>query len=361
MVTRHFTMVAPIIAPMPADIPLAALTTINFQKLRSSDAGEKQKLWEAATEAGFFYLNYENMPEFEDLTATINDIYDLERDIFNLSDEEKMKYDVDKQGNMKISGYKPIGRNIGGLEGKRDGHESWAIPKSGVFSLSDTQFDRPPLLESRLTTVRTFMQYAQTFTTVIHGILSDQLGMQGKDRLERFHRPDHSCLSILRLLKVHAQPLSSRGHVHTPHTDIGSLTVLLSNTPGLQILAHNAAGGGTGEVNWEFVAPRANCAVINLGDSLSMMTGGRTASALHRVGPLPGQPMGTRYSFAYLQRPETRTVVKVGMGPTTGGLVEEISIEEWIKRKFGMLRKESYRHGEQWVLTGRQGRQVIAA
>jgi len=127
-------MVAPVIPTMPADIPLAALTTIDFQKLRSNDAGEKTKLWKAATEAGFFYMNYENMPEFEDLTATVNGIYDLEREIFDLSDEEKIQYDVDKQGNMKLSGYKPIGRNVGGLGGKRDGHESWAVSTPLLFT-----------------------------------------------------------------------------------------------------------------------------------------------------------------------------------------------------------------------------------
>lgn len=126
-VTHHPTMVAPIISAMPAGTPLAALTTLDFQKLRSNDADEKLKLWKAATEAGFFYMNYENMPEFEDIATTVNGIYNLEHDVFDLSDEEKMQYDVDKQGNMKLSGYKPIGRNIGGLSGKRDGHESWAV------------------------------------------------------------------------------------------------------------------------------------------------------------------------------------------------------------------------------------------
>lgn len=120
-------MVVPVTSAMPAGIPLAALTILDFQKLRSNDADEKLKLWEAATEAGFFYMNYENMPEFEDLAAIVNSIYDLEHGLFDLSDEEKMNYDVDKQGNMKLSGYKPIGRNIGGLGGKRDGHESWAV------------------------------------------------------------------------------------------------------------------------------------------------------------------------------------------------------------------------------------------
>ncbi|KAE8868425.1 hypothetical protein PTNB29_02336 [Pyrenophora teres f. teres] len=335
---------------MPAGTPHTALATIDFQKLRSDDADEKQKLLQAATEAGFFYLNYENMPEFEDIAATVNGIYDLERELFDLSDEEKMTYDVDKQGNMKLSGYKPIGRNIGGLPGNRDGHESWAIPKNAVFNLTPTNFAHPPLLSSHLPLIHTFMHHAQTLTTTIHTTLSTHLNLPNISRLEHSHRPTHSSPCILRLLKVHAQPLSERGHVHTPHTDMGSITVLFTNEPGLQILT-------AGDSDWEYVAPRTNCAVVNLGDALAMLTGGRTKSALHRVAPLPGRAMGTRFSFAYLQRPEMGTRVRVP-GPMCGeeeGEEEEVLIEEWIGRKFGVLRKETFRKGEEWVLTGRNG------
>ncbi|EDU48427.1 oxidoreductase 2OG-Fe II oxygenase family [Pyrenophora tritici-repentis] len=350
-------MVAPIIPTMPAGIPLAALTTIDFQKLRSDDADEKQKLWQAATEAGFFYLNYENMPEFEDLAATVNGIYKLEHELFDLPDEFKMNYDVDKQGTMKLSGYKPIGRNIGGLPGNRDGHESWAIPKNAIFNLNPTQYAYPPLLSSHLPLVQTFMHHAQTLTKTIYTTLSTQLNLPNPSRLEHSHRPTHPSPCILRLLKVHAQPLSERGIVHTPHTDIGSLTVLFSNEPGLQILSPNPTAAADRVSDWEFVAPRANCAIVNLGDALAMLTGGRTKSALHRVGPLPGQAMGTRFSFAYLQRPEMGTKVRV-MGESDEE--EEVLIEEWIGRKFGVLRKETFRRGEEWVLTGRKGKGGIA-
>ncbi|KAF7570960.1 putative 2og-fe oxygenase protein [Pyrenophora tritici-repentis] len=265
-------MVAPIIPTMPAGIPLAALTTIDFQKLRSDDADEKQKLWQAATEAGFFYLNYENMPEFEDLAATVNGIYKLEHELFDLPDEFKMNYDVDKQGTMKLSGYKPIGRNIGGLPGNRDGHESWAVritlpspsPQSNPPLRSPktpSSTSTPPNTHTHLSypptspLVQTFMHHAQTLTKTIYTTLSTQLNLPNPSRLEHSHRPTHPSPCILRLLKVHAQPLSERGIVHTPHTDIGSLTVLFSNEPGLQILSPNPTAAADRVSDWEFVAP----------------------------------------------------------------------------------------------------------
>jgi isopenicillin N synthase-like dioxygenase len=142
-----------------------------------------------------------------------------------------------------------------------------------------------------------------------------------------------------------------RGAVQTPHTDLGSLTVLFTSQPGLQVLKRGAASDA-----WEFVPPRPHCAIVNVGDVLSMLTGGQLQSSLHRVGPLPGHAMDTRYSFAYLQRPEGRTLLKV---PGTFGKQEEITSGDWLRRKYSMLRKDTYAHGQQWIVTGRPQVDVI--
>jgi isopenicillin N synthase-like dioxygenase len=190
------------------------------------------------------------------------------------------------------------------------------------------------------------MHYMQAFTTTIHSALSDALGVNTKERLELFHREQHPSPCILRLLKYHEQPLAERGAVQTPHTDLGSLTILFTSQPGLQVLPKGSTDA------WEFVAPRERCAIVNIGDALAMITGGMLHSSLHRVGPLPNRRMETRYSFAYLQRPEAHTILKTGS--------EELSSGEWLKRKFGMLRKDTYTHDQQWILTSRH-QDVIAA
>jgi isopenicillin N synthase-like dioxygenase len=98
-------MSAPQITSMLTGLPLATLATIDIQKLRSNDSAEKQKLLAAAKEDGFFYLSLEALPELDEVEGVVSGINDLERDLFGLSDEEKMEFDVDKQGVMKLNGY----------------------------------------------------------------------------------------------------------------------------------------------------------------------------------------------------------------------------------------------------------------
>ena len=90
---------------------------------------------------------------------------------------------------------------------------------------------------------------------------------------------------------------------------------------------------------------------------LAMLTGGRFHSCLHRVGPPPGRAMEERYSFAYLQRAEDN--VKMTVLPGTADPHEEMdevyTSREWLEKKFGMLRRETWKEGAegQKILTGR--------
>ncbi|KAL5119261.1 hypothetical protein ACEQ8H_002748 [Pleosporales sp. CAS-2024a] len=329
---------------VPREHPLAEFQTINFHRLERGDEVEKRNLFRAAQHEGFFYLSFQDLPEVDRFDGIINGIYALEHHLFGLGEEQKMEFDVDKQGPMKLNGYKPIGRNVGGVGGKRDGFESWAIPKDGVLETGNVSFARPAIIDSQLGLLEVFMSYMQRFTTAIHSALSDGLELEPQRRLESFHRAEQSSPCILRLLKYHAQPVAERGAVQVPHTDLGSLTILFTSQPGLQVFPK----GGSPD-SWRFVWPKEGCAIVNIGDALSMMTGAVLHSSLHRVGPLPNLAMDTRFSFAYLQRPEEHTVLT-----TAGPAGEEITSGEWLRRKFGMLRKDTHKLDKQWILTGGQ-------
>ena len=115
--------------------------------------------------------------------------------------------------------------------------------------------------------------------------------------------------------------------------------------------------------DWAYVHPKPGHAIVNIGDGLKRLTNGLLRSCLHRVAPIKGQSMTERYSFAYLQRAEYE-VRMTGLTvsdiiPVKRGNVETEQVftsREWLGKKFGMLRKETFEEGTEgsWVLTGQR-------
>ncbi len=187
-------------------------------------------------------------------------------------------------------------------------------------------------------------------TLTVLSNLSRSLGLPEDETLEAYHRLDRPSPDIIRLLKYDAQPMHERGASHTPHTDLGTLTFLFTGQPGLQLMPRNAE-------QWLDVQPRAGCAIVNLGDGMSLLTNRLFHSCLHRVAPLPNLPMDTRHSFAYLVRAEDST-------PMTGLKSKSIvaaqpgakvfTSADWLRRKFEILRLCTHEEKDDWVLTGQK-------
>jgi isopenicillin N synthase-like dioxygenase len=88
----------------------------------------------------------------------------------------------------------------------------------------------------------------------------------------------------------------SLGH----HTDPGVLTLLLQDdTGGLQALARDGS--------WIDVPPRAGTIVVNLADSLQVLSNDRYRAAVHRVLPMTN---AARYSIPYFYNPPIDAVIE---------------------------------------------------
>ncbi|KAL9082734.1 MAG: hypothetical protein Q9165_008802 [Trypethelium subeluteriae] len=323
------------------------LKTIDLQSLLREDDHECTKLLQAVTKEGFFYLDFRQMDQGAAMLDTVERMFKFQEDLFNLPEDQKLKYDVDRLSFMKLNGYKPKGRNFGGIGGKKDGFESWA---DGVMALGDEPFSRPPKMDEDMSLLGEYFSKMLTATGAIHSSLSRALKLPVGQRFEDFHRPDQPSPCLLRLLKYHPQPIDERGPPQTPHTDLGSLTILFTKQPGLQVLPKGAQ-------EWTFVEPKVGHAIVNIGDGMSMMTNGLFQSCLHRVSPLPDQCMQTRYSMAYLQRAEAHTRL-TGIEspdiPAADNSNEIMTSGEWLNKKFGMLRAKTHVNDETWILTGRK-------
>lgn len=217
------------------------------------------------------------------------------------------------------------------------------IAKDFILGLDSTAAneDHPDPVLSDLPLLSRFANDVTAATTAILASLSTSLGFPPGTGFEVCHRAGVPAPDMLRLLKYSRQPVEDRGAPQTPHTDLGSLTVLFTQTPGLQ--RQNPRRDIEGDSAWEFVALRDGCAIVNVGDGMVALTNGLLHSCLHRVVPLPGRRMEERYSFAWMSRAEETTIMtgleggNLPQGEKNGKAV--VTSGEWLTRKFMTLRK----------------------
>jgi isopenicillin N synthase-like dioxygenase len=127
--------------------------------------------------------------------------------------------------------------------------------------------------------------------------LSSELGLSGVSRFESDHDDAKPSLSTLVLLHYpkHDGPTATTNVGHLKHTDISSVTLLLTQQWGLQFLSPQTK-------RWEFLEPRPKHAIVNVGDFLRFASDGKLASVVHRVLPLHERQSEDRYSIVYLLR-----------------------------------------------------------
>lgn len=179
--------------------------------------------------------------------------------------------------------------------------------------------------------------------------LSKALSLPAAGGFELFHHQSDSTLDIIRLLKYEAaNPAETRtmSIPQTAHTDLGSITLLFANSPGLQLCPQ-------GSDNWLYVKSQPNSAIVNLGDAINIWSNGIFQSALHRVASLPNQGMTERYSFAYLMRPANKAPMCSLLEYTEEDSKRDIpSCKDWMQAKFVALRGKT-KNGSTAILTGR--------
>ncbi|KAI4162666.1 MAG: hypothetical protein LQ342_003712 [Letrouitia transgressa] len=369
--------------PSNGDKPLddkfiAALETIHCKSLRFGANNEPAKLLRACRDEGFFYLDMRDLQD--GFVQAIEDIYALERDLFELPEEILRQYDIDKLSKGKLNGYKPLGRNRGGLSDGKDGFESYAVffpvpqtpilfadfhqlPKDGILSLATSDFQRPEIITKYLPSLRIFATAVAEAAQTIFSALTELLNLpQDSPALQSLHRSSYVCNSdIIRLLKYRQLSPSEQGAPHIAHTDIGSLTFLFTKQPGLQVQRSASKPSEAAEA-WEWVAPAPlGSAIVNLGDGLSMLSGGYLKSCLHRVIPFPGEAEA-RYSFAYMLRAENDVLMRdLRSPPAVGSKAESelLTSAEWFEMKYRLLRGATWNRDQNWMLAG--GKEAVTA
>jgi len=81
--------------PFPDNVPIASVPKISLSKLIAGDEAEKTLMFEACKALGLFLLDLKHDPVGERFIKTVDTIFEVMKQIFNLSYEEKSRYHVD--------------------------------------------------------------------------------------------------------------------------------------------------------------------------------------------------------------------------------------------------------------------------
>ncbi|KAJ5117103.1 2OG-Fe(II) oxygenase family oxidoreductase [Penicillium atrosanguineum] len=304
----------------------AELKSISLAGLLEGNIDAVNNLVSACKENGFFYLDFRD----DSTCKTLKDVEDLVvvgNKVFKLPLEEKERYSTEKHLPSRLQGYKRAGCSVGPFAEKKDGYESFSIHNNGIFGQDTLQL--PQAFEENLQLVTTFMNEVHNYTERILSILSKALDLPSD--LKDCHHKDKPSSANMAMLKYLPWSSSDEKVGNMAHTDMGTLTVVFTQSEGLQALLP----GSSGTDEWSYIPPHPGHAVVNVGDSLRFLSKGALTSSLHRVVPPPPHSPGKdKFSCIYFLRPEFEAKFTDHAG-------KEINSVEWHNKKYALFREAS--------------------
>lgn len=289
------------------------LPIISLAALSKSDLGLEEfaalssRLDETFCTTGFAYL--EDLP----LTYTHEEVFNLCGDFFGpegVSEEEKMnlaKKTFIARNKNTYRGYFPPQVGADNLKegfevGAPSTHQANRNPCSAKFNLAEPNVFpvSRPSIQSRCELLHSELQ---SISSKLLALLAVALGKPASF----FDHYLINSLSTLRLL--HYPPVPSYHQqelICTPHTDSGILTLLHQDqTGGLEV--RNSAG------DWIPAPYRPGTVIVNIGDLMAKVSGGRWVATYHRVRSVKKESIiqtRGRYSVPFFFEPGIDCVVK---------------------------------------------------
>ncbi|KAF9225086.1 Clavaminate synthase-like protein [Gyrodon lividus] len=278
--------------PFPTDVPTHPLLVIDFELIKAGDPVEIDRLWEAATTLGFWYLKNHGADKI------VNDMFEMGAATMALPLEEKMKFEQGDEG--QSCGYKKAGATAVDANGQVDNVEFITISKDDVLAFPRVAHRTYPAPTTAAipTVLVPFVRNGMDVNYTMLRIFNEKLGLP-EGTLERLHDLEEYSSSEARVTRTPPMPgkLTADRATLGAHTDFGSLSFLHNRLGGLQVLP-------PGHTEWSYVKPIPSHAICNIGDALTVFSGGILQSNIHRVVPAPGaQGNFERLSLVFFTRP----------------------------------------------------------
>jgi len=279
--------------PFPSNLPTHPLLIVDYELLKAGDVQEIDKLWQAATVLGFWYLKNHGVDD------EINQMFEMAAETMDLPLEEKMKYE---QGDLGSSfGYKAAGANATDEAGNPDMIEFINVSKDDALAWPKVaRREYPSTVNARMeSTIIPFVRKSLAVNSTLIDVFNDRLGLPAGELAKRHLLEEHSGSEARTIKKSPLSPGSAETSMKGigAHTDFGSLSFLHNRLGGLQVLV-------PGTSDWQYIKPIPGHAICNLGDAMALFSGGILRSNMHRVMHPPGEQAAfERWSTVFFTRP----------------------------------------------------------
>ena len=293
---------------------MSSIPVVDLEPLRAGgDASATARAIDAACrDMGFFAVTGHGVDE-----SLERRLEELAREFFSLPEAEKASIAMAK-GGRAWRGWFPVGGELtSGRPDRKEGiYFGRELPPDDARVRAGVPLHGPNLFPSRPAALRdAVLDHMAAVTDVGHVVLRGMavaLGLEG----DWFRR--HLTADPVVLFRIFAYPPATDGEDVGvgEHTDYGLITLLRQDeTGGLEV---------RGADGWVDVPPMPGTFVVNLGDMLERMTGGRYRSTPHRVRNTGGR---TRLSFPLFLDPGWDALVRPI--PSSTSPTERASTPRW--------------------------------
>ncbi|KAJ0053181.1 hypothetical protein Pint_00088 [Pistacia integerrima] len=241
-------------------IPIVDISSLQNPALRSHAVDEIRR---ACKEIGSFQVLHCDKPRNGIPLSIMKDVLDAATEFFNLPIEEKMLLVSDNV-------HEPVryGTSVNHTRDKvhywRDFIKHYSHPIAKWIHLWPSM---PPSYKEK---TGNYAKAVQLLQKQLLEVILETLGLN----INYLQEDIEEGLQVMAVNCHPAYPEPDLALGMPPHSDYGSLTIVLQSGPGLQLIDHNK--------NWLSVPPIEGALIVQLGDQIEVMSNGQHKSIAHR-------------------------------------------------------------------------------
>lgn len=284
----------------------AKITIVSFHGLFRNLAAAKLMMSEACRHDGIFYLDMTGEDAGTPLEElNIGTYLEDSKELHDLSDVEKLGFEIDNLLPLGTTGYKAAGKFHGVLAGDYPLEEDWLITGNSVDDPAHFRAHLAPTIFEKLFDFHSIARFHFIGLRLLDHLA---LALSIQD-LRLAHTDGHSNTSSLVLTKCIPTTQSQADNVEA-HTDPGTLLILFNPPPSLHLFRPADPQKSRSKPRYIPISPPKGSAAVLVGDALSFLSRGRlNAAQMCMIAAKGMQDVDEWHSVAYRLGPDEKATL----------------------------------------------------